>query len=76
MKRQPVASSMLRSVGYEPASETLEVEFTHGAIFQYFGVPEDVFHVLMTAPSMGQYFNDEVRDGGYDYIPVSGRRRR
>jgi hypothetical protein len=39
MIRQPVGSSNLRSVGYDPATRTLEIAFNIGAICQYDGVP-------------------------------------
>ncbi len=46
--RQPVSSSMLRSVSYNAASETLEAEFNDGAVWRYYGVPEFIYHNLST----------------------------
>jgi KTSC domain-containing protein len=34
-------------VGFEKNSKTLEVEFRNGAIYQFFGVPEDVVAALL-----------------------------
>ena len=34
MNRQPVESSMLSPVGYDPVESTLELEFTSGGIYQ------------------------------------------
>jgi hypothetical protein len=62
MDRAPVQSSNIRSVGYDSASRTLEVEFHTGSIYQYFGVPEAVYQTLMRAPSKGTYFHDHIRD--------------
>ena len=42
MIRQPVTSSNLRTVGYDPITRTLEIEFQDGAVYQYDGVPPDV----------------------------------
>jgi len=39
MKRQPVESSNLASVGYDAARQILEIEFNHGGIYQYYDVP-------------------------------------
>ena len=39
MNRTPVNSSNVSSVGYDPTSLTLEVEFHGGAVYQYFDVP-------------------------------------
>lgn len=62
MERIPVDSSSLRAVGYDPASQTLEVEFTSGQVYQYFAVPETVYRGLLGAESKGRFFLAEVRD--------------
>ncbi len=62
MNRTPVDSSNIRSVGYDPASRTLEVEFHSGGIYQYSGVPESVYQGLLRAVSKGSYFHDHVKD--------------
>ncbi len=56
MDRVPVSSSNLASVGYEPETTTLEVEFLNGSIYQHFNVPEYVFEGLINAPSKGSYY--------------------
>jgi hypothetical protein len=66
MQRAPVVSSNLRSVGYDRASQTLEVEFQSGALYQYFGVPPEVYQALLAAPSHGSYFVANVRNA-YPY---------
>ena len=38
MQRDYVSSSNIVSVGYDPASETLEIEFQSGAVYQYYNV--------------------------------------
>lgn len=43
MNRTSVTSSNIASIGYDPSSLTLEVEFTDGSIYQYFDVPEAVY---------------------------------
>ena len=62
MQRISVQSSNIRSVGYEPGSETLEVEFSSGRIYQYFDVPESEYEGLMSAPSKGRYFNASIKE--------------
>ena len=56
MQHTPVSSSNLRSVGYDPASQTLEVAFHGGRLYQYAGVPESVYRGLMSAGSHGRFF--------------------
>jgi hypothetical protein len=51
MNRQLVSSSNLLSVGYDPASQTLEVEFQDGSVYQYYNVGQSMHDQLMAAPS-------------------------
>ena len=62
LKREPVESSGLVSVGYDEASETLEVEFPSGTIYQYYEVPKELYDELMAASSKGRFFNGELRN--------------
>lgn len=62
MERVPVESTLLRSVGYDPVSETLELELRRGRIYQYFEVDEDVLRELLAADSKGRYFNAFIKD--------------
>lgn len=62
MDRTPVSSSNLASVGYEPTSMVLEIEFVGGRIYQYFDVPDSEFQQLMQAASHGTYFNANIRN--------------
>jgi len=62
MERQPVSSSNLVSVGYDPSSETLEVEFKNGSVYRYFNVPPIEHEQLMSAPSHGVYFNANIKN--------------
>jgi hypothetical protein len=60
MLRQSVASSTIRSVGYERTTGVLEVEFARGGIYQYLAVPEFLFRGFMLARSKGRYFNERI----------------
>lgn len=62
MERQPVSSSNLVSVGYDPTNETLEIEFKGGSIYRYFNVPAFEHERLMAASSHGVYFNANIKD--------------
>jgi hypothetical protein len=62
MKRISIISKVLKSVGYDEASGTLEVEFKNGGLYQYADVPADEYAALMLAPSKGTYFGDHIRD--------------
>jgi len=63
MERQPVASSLIRSVGYDPAGCILEVELIEpNRVYTFYDVPFSVYDELLEAPSKGTYFNDFIRD--------------
>lgn len=47
MEREMVSSSTIVSIGYDTATETLEVEFKSGGVYQYYNVPETI-HVEFT----------------------------
>lgn len=61
MERQPVTSSNLAEVGYDPELETLEVLFKHGGVYKYFNVPAFMHERLMAADSLGRFFNAEIK---------------
>ena len=71
MSRTQISSSNLRLVGFDPASSTLEVEFYHGGVYQYFDVPEGRYAGLMSACSKGSYFDTFIKNGGYAYLHVT-----
>jgi len=62
MNRLPVSSSNLRSVGYDSSTNTLEIEFNSGGIYQYRGVPPAVYERLMSASSHGKYFHAHIKN--------------
>jgi len=62
MRREAVASSVLRSIGYDADTAELEIEFTSGDVYRYYAVPARVHRELLGAPSPGGYFNTHVSD--------------
>lgn len=62
MERTPVTSSNIRSIGYDAEISTLEIEFNTGSVYQYHGVPQEVFDSLMQAASKGIYFNANIKN--------------
>jgi len=70
MERVPVSSTTVASIGYEADTQTLEVEFHSGSVYQYFNVPELHYEGLLNASSKGQYLNEHIKKGGYPYAKV------
>lgn len=62
MERKKVSSSNIRSVGYDPKAQCLEVELSDGRVVQYSRVPPEVHRRLMAAPSVTSYFRDQIED--------------
>ena len=62
LTREPVASNLLTTIGYDEEHEVLEVELVSGAVYRYLGVPEEVFDGLRAARSKGRFFNEQVKD--------------
>lgn len=61
MNREPVASSNIVSIGYDEPSQTLEIEFTNGAIYQYYNVTQVLFEQLIQAGSKGQFLTYQIK---------------
>ena len=75
MERQEVASTTMRSVGYDQAKQVLEIEFQSGVIYQYLDIAPAIYKELVEAESKGRYFNSEIRDA-YEFVRVDRRGRR
>jgi hypothetical protein len=70
MKRKPVNSSALKSVGYNEEKRILEVEILEtGRTYQYKDVPLEEYVSFMEAPSLGIYYNKVIKDK-YEYDEI------
>lgn len=63
MNRTPVASSQLKSVGHDPATNKMHIEFKNGSIYEYDDVSADEHQSLMGASSVGSHFDAHVKHG-------------
>lgn len=57
----PVASSLIKAVGYDSEKEELHVQFHKGDIYVYRGVTRPVYDAMMEAPSVGHFFLANVK---------------
>lgn len=68
MKHIFVKSSNLRSIGYDPATETLEVAFLPKKegeaprVYSYDAVPYEKYRQFLNAPSVGSHFAAHIRN--------------
>jgi hypothetical protein len=72
MRRIPVRSTSIASIGYLPARRELEVKFREsGDVYRYFDVPEEEYAAFMAAESKGTYLNQVFKPREYRYFVVS-----
>jgi len=74
MDRAVLESKAIVSAGYEPESQTLELEFSSGRVYQYDGVPASAYQWLLRTNSKGTYVSRMI-NGQYPYREVSARAR-
>ena len=61
MRRVPVQSRAVVSVGYDVATNTLEIEYAGGGVYRYFGVPAPRVAALLDAASLGRYVTEHIK---------------
>lgn len=61
IKRAPVQSTALASVGYSKRLHALEIEFRNGAIYRYLEIGPDLYDGLISASSKARFYDDNIR---------------
>jgi hypothetical protein len=69
IKREPVKSSNVASIGYSRPLHALEIEFSRGAIYRFLDVQPRVYRELMASSSKGHFIAEKIR-GNYRFIRV------
>ncbi|MCU1289042.1 MAG: tyrosyl-tRNA synthetase [Acidobacteria bacterium] len=67
IRRFNVESAVAKSIGYNPASKVLQIEFGSGDVYIYKDVPAEVYAGLMNADSHGKFFVEHIRNSIYEY---------
>lgn len=63
IKRSPVSSSNIKSIGYDEGTRTLEIEFARGNhVYQYSPVTSSAYQELLNATSIGKHFHAHIKD--------------
>jgi len=65
MDRERVISSNIFSVGYDENSETLEIEFHDGSIYEYYGVPKSLYESFIGSSSLGSFLHRHLKSYPY-----------
>jgi len=66
-KTNPLESSNLERVSYNPGRRTLTVEFRKGGLYRYKDVPPEAVESLLKAESHGKNFHENIKKPGYAY---------
>jgi hypothetical protein len=61
MHREPVTSSQIKSIGYDPQTKQMEVEFKSGGVYQYENISAKDHEDLMAAESVGSHFYKNIK---------------
>lgn len=61
VRRHHVKSKAVRSVGYDAENWVLQIEFTTGAVYNFFRVPPAEHAKLMSAKSIGGHLDREIK---------------
>lgn len=63
MDRIRLKSNDIQSVGYDESLQILEIQFRHGGIYRYFGVPKKIYDGLVkSVMSHGQYHERYIKN--------------
>ena len=72
MERTRLESRAVLSAGYDETTQTLEIEFSSGRIYQFDAVPRSVYDWLLRTPSKGGYVTRMINPH-YGYRDVTPR---
>lgn len=61
MDRKPVKSSNVKSIGYDPETRTLEVEYIGGGLYQHEDVGEEDHAALISSESVGSHLHKHIK---------------
>ena len=62
MQMVPVRSSAITAVGYDPDTRRMRIAFKQGRTYDFCGVPPEIHRGLMSAGSVGAYYDRVIRD--------------
>ena len=60
-RMQPVQSSSVDAVGFDPARNELTIRFVGGGSYVYGMVPGAVFEALLASDSIGRFVNERIK---------------
>lgn len=70
-KGEAIESECVADVEYDPDGEVMTIIFKQRGTYQYKEVPLDVYVDFETSGSRGKYFNNYIRNHGYEYERIA-----
>jgi hypothetical protein len=67
-------STVIDHYSYKPESEILKVTFISGSVYEYTGVPEQLYRQLLASRSKGKFLNENIK-GKYPFKKVNSTRQ-
>jgi hypothetical protein len=61
IERQPVSSSNIKSIGFDPKERIMAVEFSDGAVYHYHNIEKNTYEDLLSAKSVGSHFHKNIK---------------
>jgi len=62
MERKEIqGSSNVKSIGYDPKNQILEIEYHGGRVYQYQPISKVGYKLLMSAESKGKFLNSHIK---------------
>lgn len=65
-KSSLLESSNLKQADFDPMMGTLTIGFVNGTVYEFYGVPEDLYQKLLDASSPGKFFLSQIK-GKFDF---------
>jgi hypothetical protein len=63
-------STVIRSIEYSAAAAVLTIVFVTGSVYEYYGVPQDVYDQFKSYREKGVFYNGRIRNK-YRFARVS-----
>ncbi|AZP49947.1 TPA: KTSC domain-containing protein [Yersinia enterocolitica] len=69
MERTPVTSTDICAIGYDADTQTLEIEFNTGSVYDYSDVPQGEYDAFIGSDSKGKYFHANIKNR-YSFVKL------
>ena len=58
---QPVKSSAIAAIGYEPTNKSIHVQFNSGGTHQFGPFEQKHYKAMLNAPSIGKHYHQYIK---------------